>query len=616
MTKLIFKHLLVFTALIVGLCAFAQSTTPVNERLGLTLVDNRSVYDPVGQTNAYTNTLRLSQPTGTSPKLTAGLLKEGDNFITLQRTDDADNITKVARINLNADARDSEPLILVDPSSIILRGDVPATGQFAFGGWSLNEDVTISVDGVGFSVSPTVLSPVDHNIEPQYITVTYNGNEDEATATVTITSSEAGTLTVNVSYKKANDPVMGSIDFYNDYTHGNYELTVSDPWSIINASTGAAGIMYMQDYGYAYINGSSALTFTVPPGYSNTTVTVVISIGTDVGHPYIVINGGAYGPLQAGYTYYMYIDDETFSTGDVISFRGALEQNGQLAYGYSPDIGSIVIYEGQVNPPSGAPQRGLPPMRVKAPAIAITPYISYWDEDIEDWGTESSLAASKIYLPNDIIDLENLDEIVDEFSVSTSDNEHPAYYNYQATMDADILIPEGSGGYDFYASIDFSQCTSSEISTAAFVDPDNWTWRNAAVYNGAASNNTYCGYIVEGGNITYYVPNTFVGNTVAVTVTTGIGSDGAGKLVVNGELYEFRSPGSSHTWNVPVSANGAVIITPADGETFSVDLSMIEVRGVNNATSNAVTRVFNHPVATVANISTDSTSSSDYKQIK
>ena len=67
MIKFSFKHLLVFTALIVSLCAFAQSTTPVNERIGLTLVDNRSVYNPVDQTNTYTNTLRLSQPTGTSP---------------------------------------------------------------------------------------------------------------------------------------------------------------------------------------------------------------------------------------------------------------------------------------------------------------------------------------------------------------------------------------------------------------------------------------------------------------------------------------------------------------------------------------------------------------------
>ena len=63
----------------------AQSQPSVSpaERLSLSLVDNVSVYDPVAQTNTYTNTLQLTQPANN--KLTAGMLNNGDNHITITR---------------------------------------------------------------------------------------------------------------------------------------------------------------------------------------------------------------------------------------------------------------------------------------------------------------------------------------------------------------------------------------------------------------------------------------------------------------------------------------------------------------------------------------------------
>lgn len=607
-------HYLITCSLLIAIGwanALAQESPTVNpaQRLNLELINNQSTFviDEVnGNRNEYTNTFRLTQPT-TDLKLTAGLLKQGDNIITITRSDDQGNSTDFARLNLSADARDTEPFIAVDPTSIQLTGDVPATGQFAFGGWSLNEDVTISINEPGFSVSPSVISPVNHDIEPQAITVTYNGNQDEANATVTITS-EAGIRTVAVSYKKDTGGIVGSIDFLNDYTpptSGAVAISVPAPWSI-------SGQLGLQSNGYAFTTAGSSLDFTVPSGYANATMTLVIEIGPDAGD-YLVINTSAY-TVEAGYAYYIPLTG--INSGDVISIFGASYQNGSWSQQYSPDIGSIIIYEGEVSPPNSAPRRGLPPLRVKAPAIAIAPTISYWDEETQTWSTASSLAASKIYQPNEAIDLEGLGNIVDQFSAPTDDNTHSTYYTYRATLDADILIPEGgSGGYDFYASIDFNQCTSADISAAVFTDLDNWTWRYAAVYNGAASNNTYCGYIVNGGNITYYVPNTFIGNTVAVTVTTGIGQDGAGKLIVNGVLHEFGRPGSTYTWNVPVSANGSVIITPDENEEFSVDLAKIEVRGVNNASMHNSIKVLKQPTAIITQFSTYN-SSSDYKQIK
>lgn len=76
------------------------TSTPI-QRLKLELVDNRSTFDINEQINAYTNTLRISQPDG-DYKLTAGLLKQGDNYITLTRTDNAGTTADVARINLSA----------------------------------------------------------------------------------------------------------------------------------------------------------------------------------------------------------------------------------------------------------------------------------------------------------------------------------------------------------------------------------------------------------------------------------------------------------------------------------------------------------------------------------
>ncbi len=82
-----------------------QPTASPAERLALSVVDNVSVYDPVAQTNTYTNTLQLTQPANN--KLTAGMLKNGDNIITIARQGvrDGQNFgasADVATIKLNA----------------------------------------------------------------------------------------------------------------------------------------------------------------------------------------------------------------------------------------------------------------------------------------------------------------------------------------------------------------------------------------------------------------------------------------------------------------------------------------------------------------------------------
>ena len=64
-------------------------------------------------------------------------------------------------------------------------------------GHNLTENLTVSVTGTGFSVSPTTLTAADVNAGTT-VTVTYNGTDPTATGTLTISSNEAS-VTVNLT---------------------------------------------------------------------------------------------------------------------------------------------------------------------------------------------------------------------------------------------------------------------------------------------------------------------------------------------------------------------------------------------------------------------------------
>lgn len=99
---LLTSSLLLATGWATALAQGSPTVTPA-QRLNLTLVENRSTFNINAQQNEYVNTLRLSQPGNDNPyKLTAGMLNEGNNYITFTRTDDVNNATEFARINLSA----------------------------------------------------------------------------------------------------------------------------------------------------------------------------------------------------------------------------------------------------------------------------------------------------------------------------------------------------------------------------------------------------------------------------------------------------------------------------------------------------------------------------------
>lgn len=102
-----------------------------------------------------------------------------------------------------------DPTLTATPTTLTLT-DIPYDGSSTSGtihvdGTYLTDDVTVSVSGADFSVSPTTISPADGTVD-ENITVTYSGSSTtEVTATVTITCGNL-TQTVTVTAKKATPP--------------------------------------------------------------------------------------------------------------------------------------------------------------------------------------------------------------------------------------------------------------------------------------------------------------------------------------------------------------------------------------------------------------------------
>ncbi len=103
----------------------------------------------------------------------------------------------------------NDPTLLATPTTLAL-SDIPYGGSSTSGtihvaGAHLTGDVSVSVSGADFSVSPTTISPADGTVD-ENITVTYSGSSTtEVTATVTITCGDL-TEIVTVTAKKATPP--------------------------------------------------------------------------------------------------------------------------------------------------------------------------------------------------------------------------------------------------------------------------------------------------------------------------------------------------------------------------------------------------------------------------
>ena len=482
--------LLLMTGWANALAQAAPTTSPV-QRLNLELVNNQSTFvidEENGNRNEYTNTFRLSQPT--DYKLTAGMLKQGDNFITLSRQGikDGETIgdpTDFARINLNA---------------------------------TITTPKTEIIDMLDF----------------------YQDGEGVHSSSTTITQTMLGD----------------------------------------NSNWGTDGSnLIWQANGYAYITNTTGLTYTVPSGYNNATLEFSIYNGPDARGGYWAYNLNNEGwriakkATAGGHSTFVLTG---LSSDDIISFLGASYDDG-YSLDYSPDIELIYV--------ASVPASFIP-------TIKVTPTQSYWEQNIEDWGTPSSLGSSIVYTPNDAIDLSNLGNVTDQFAVQTDNSGHSDYYSYKADLDANISVAlNGETGLDFYASADFTACTTSDPSSGAFTGNNGWFFNGANAY--MDDNNDIWVYIAYYGTIIFQMPETFIGNSVTVTVTSGpnLDNNNTGILYVNDVLYTFTGSGS-HTWTVPLSSNG-IIEFKADGQTYSTDIASIVISSGNGHAMSAPVQAAN-----------------------
>ena len=135
----------------------------------------------------------------------------------------------------------------------------------------------------------------------------------------------------------------------------------------------------------------------------------------------------------------------------------------------------------------------------------------------------------------------------------------------------------------FYASIDFSKCTSSDATTAEIVGYNGWTLTNVGIYQPG----NVCAYLSRSNSFTYTMPSSFTGNRVYVTVTSDTGSDGAGTLLVNNVSHTFTS-GSSYTWTVNASAGGNITFAAPSNSSWSVDMSKIVISAIDPSSTNTL----------------------------
>ena len=448
--------------------AWAQS--PTAQRIGLRVVDNKSTFNNNAELNEYENILGLYQLNEDYP-ITAGMLNQGDNHITLYRQGQGeDEFAPAVRINLSA--QDSIPT-------------------------------------------------------PKYLSALSFTNAPSTQTTITA-------------------------------------AMLPDNWG-----TTTDGLIW-QTNGSAYIAASGGLTYTVPEGYSNATLQLVVYVGSDVRGGYFTFNFNTEGwyissEVSAGGSYILK-SFPNVSSGQTIVIYGGMKENGSSYTYQSPDITQIGF-------------RYIPDSYI--PLVKVTPTTSHMGN--EGWSDEDPLDAPKhTYTVNDLVDLDEL-QVSDIFSVSTTDNGHPDYYNYKADFEANIEIPiSGSTGTDYYASADFAAATSATPSAAAFDGENNWSFYNTNVYTPSAGR---CAYMLFYGRIVYRMPAYFMGSSVNVTMTSSNSSDGAGDIYVNGVLHTFTA-GETYTWTVPVVAGGAIEFKGVS-DTFSIDFTKIIISSGNGAPSGA-----------------------------
>ena len=205
------------------------------------------------------------------------------------------------------------PTLSVSPASVAIDGNEGTTGTFTVTGSDLTGNVVITAPA-GFTVSPASITPTGGSVN-QTVTITADGAA--TSGTITVTSPGATAQAVDVTYTAPSQggyntgDVLGSLDF-TGMTSGNNAL--SSPWG---------GNVYYTSYGsttYATISYGYSVTFTVPSGVSNESVTVAIkTTNNNSGAGKFKINGNTYTATKGIINYFVV---NGVNSGDTITISG------------------------------------------------------------------------------------------------------------------------------------------------------------------------------------------------------------------------------------------------------------------------------------------------------
>lgn len=244
----------------------AQEAATPAQRLKLILVDNKSTFIIDDEQNHYVNTLRLDQPEG-SFQLTADMLNEGDNIITITRQDDNGGNNECIRINLAA---------VFNASSVTI---TPTVSHYVNIAWSDEDPLghTITCQR-GEVINLSTIEVEDDFFEPIAENTHPSRYEYSASMDANIVLPDPN---IPVILTPDNDIIMGSETSADVLVSGYYlteqaTLTVTGPFAVSPATLTADEVNNgtMVTISFTGSNHSGTGTLTITSGTATLTVNI------------------------------------------------------------------------------------------------------------------------------------------------------------------------------------------------------------------------------------------------------------------------------------------------------------------------------------------------------
>ena len=482
------------------------------------------------------------------------------------------------------------PTITASESALTMEGTVgqATTSTFTVTGSNLTSNVTLTVSGTGFSVSPTTIS-ASEAAAGKTVTVTYNPTAAGThNGTITLSSTGADNKTVSLTGTAkyvVEAPVLAEASditetgFTATWTHNSsvdvtYTLDVRRNGQTVSGfpKTGITAKTYnvtglTQDQTYTFrvkaipTNTSTAnesdwsnnqtVTLTVVPVPTITTTANTlgfgsIMVGQNNQKSFTVTGANLEGNITAALT-----DANGVFTLNTTSITPAQAANGKaITVTFTPKAN--VEYQGTIT---------LTSANAQTKTVTLTGNGAYADPVM--------LAADENYI--------NINKFRADWTDATPDANVASY-----TLEVNYVAPEPPAPVvELIGSLLGTDFTGSATGYYEVTLPAPWGGTN--VRGGLNSiiyfRNNYQG-ASSPGNITYTIPEGYENQTFTMKITTGSSSDGAGNLTVatpqtSAVGHNFTS-GETYAWVVTATSGQQITITTTESN-YSPDIAKIEV---------------------------------------